>query len=198
MGKQTIIAISREFGSGGRVIAEKIAKDLGLPLLDRNILEDIAAEMHVKTENFKGCDESVGKPFLTRRVRGHSNSMEEALANLQFAYLKKRAEKGESFVVVGRCAGAVLSGMEGLTTVFVLGDRDCKKARVMERYHLSEEDALAKMNRHDKKRKQYHNTFSKTKWGDSRGYDLCVNSSKLGIDKTAELIEHYVKSKDGE
>lgn len=196
MGKQLIVSISREFGSGGRAIAEQISKDLNLPLLDRNILEEIAKEKQVGTENFKGADEKPKKPFLSKTVRGYSSSMEDAFAEMQFEYLRKKADAGESFVALGRCSDTVLKGVDGLIAVFVLGDREAKVARIMERYHLNEADALSKINRHDKKRKTYHNTYSKSKWGDSRGYDLCINSSRLGVEGTAKLIEQYIADRE--
>lgn len=193
MGKQTIISISREFGSGGHAIAEKIAKDLGLPLYDRNILEEIAAEKKTKVEHLEKFDEKPRNPILSRRVRGFSNSVEENVSEMQFDYLKRKADSGESFVVVGRCSETVLRDREGLISIFILGDRDKKIARVKEKYELSETEAVAKINRHDRKRKQYHNTYSKYKWGDSRNYDICVNSSCLGIEKMAEVLEDYIK-----
>lgn len=64
-----------------------------------------------------------------------------------------------------------------------------------DKYQLSDTEATLKMVRHDKKRKLYHNRYSDFKWGDSRGYDLCINSSRLGIEKTAAMIENYVKER---
>lgn len=193
MAKQTIVSISREFGSGGHMIAEKVAKDLGLPLYDRKMLEEIAAEKNMKVEHLEKYDEKSRNIFLTRRVRGYSNSMEEAVTEMQFEYIKRKADSGESFVVVGRCAETVLHGREEMISIFILGDRDKKIKRVKEKYKLNESDAVSKINRHDKKRKQYHNTYSKYKWGDSRSYDICINSSRLGIEKTAEALEDYIK-----
>ena len=195
MKKQLIISISREFGSGGHVIAEKIAKDLGLPLYDRNILDEIAAEKNTKAEHLEKFDERPKNRVLSRTVRGYSNSMEENLAEMQFDYLKRKADSGESFVVVGRCAETVLKDREGLVSIFILGDRDKKIKRIEERYHLGESDAIAKMNRHDRKRKAYHNAYSKIKWGDSRNYDICVNSSRLGVEGTAEALERYINDR---
>lgn len=195
MAKQTIISISREFGSGGHVIAEKIARDLNLPMYDRKMLEEIAAEKNMKVEHLEKYEEKSRNVFLSRRVRGYSNSMEEAVTEMQFEYIKKKADSGESFVVVGRCAEAVLHGRKEMISIFILGDRDKKIERVREKYNLNEADAVSKINRHDKKRKQYHNTYSKYKWGDSRSYDICVNSSRLGVEATAESLEDYIRSR---
>lgn len=195
MGKQVIISISREYGSGGHVIAEKIAKEMGLPIYDRNMLDEIAEEKGVKAEHLKKFDEKPRIVAASRSVRGYSNSMQENVAEMQFEYLKKKADSGESFVVVGRCSETVLEDSENLISIFVLANRSDKVERIRDRYQLSVEDALAKMNRHDRNRKLYHNSYSLYRWGDSRGYDLCVNSSKLGIDGTKEMLKDYIEKR---
>lgn len=193
MAKQTIISISREFGSGGHVIAEKIAQDFGLPLYDRKMLEEIAAEKNMRVEHLEKYDEKPRNIFLSRRVHGYSNSMEENVAEMQFEYIKNKADSGESFVIVGRCAETVLHGRDEMISIFILGDRDKKVERVKDKYKLDKSEAVSKINRHDKKRKQYHNTYSKYKWGDSRSYDICVNSSRLGVEQTAKSLEDYIR-----
>lgn len=193
MDKQIIISISREFGSEGHNIAKKVAEDLGLKLYDRNILDAIAEEKQTKAEHLEKYDEQPRNLMFTRRVGEHSTSMEEHLVRMQFEYLQRKADSGESFVVVGRCAETALKDREGLIAIFVLGDKKDKHAHVMKEYQLSEAEATMKMTRHDTKRKAYHNRYSEYKWGDSRGYDLCVNSSSLGVEKTAQLIEDYIK-----
>lgn len=195
MAEQIMIAISREFGSGGHEIADRIAKDLGLTIYDRNILDEIAEEKNVEVEYLEKYDEKPKRLIISRRVGAYSNSMEEILADMQFEYIRKKADSGESFVIVGRCAETVLRDREGLISIFILGDREAKLARIKEKFQLNDADALAKMLRHDKKRKQYHNRHSDGKWGDSRNYDLCINSSRLGIDKTVELLEDYIRER---
>ncbi len=100
---QTIISVSREFGSGGHIIAEQIAKDHGLKFYDRHLLDDIAAENNMNAAVLEKYDEKPRNAFLSRRVSGFSNSMEEILAEMQFDYIRKKADSGESFVIVGRC-----------------------------------------------------------------------------------------------
>ena len=95
-------------------------------------------------------------------------------------------------MVVGRCAETALQAYDSLVRVFVMGDKQSKLAHIMKKFDLSENEAEVKMNRHDLKRKAYHNRYSENKWGDSRGYDLCVNSSRLGVEKTARMIVEYV------
>ena len=134
---QTIISVSREFGSGGHIIAEKIAKDHGLKFYDRHLLDEIAYENNVKVEVLEKYDEKPRNAFLSRRVGAFSNSMEEILAEMQFDYIRKKADSGESFVIVGRCAETVLTGHTGLISIFVVGDDEAKLKRVEEVYHLN-------------------------------------------------------------
>lgn len=192
---QTIISVSREFGSAGHVIAEQIAKDNGLHFYDRHILDEIANENNMKVEVLEKYDEKPRNAFLSRRVGAFSNSMEEILAEMQFDFIRKKAESGESFVIVGRCAETVLSGHKGLISIFVVGDELAKIKRIMEVYKISESDAIAKIRRHDKKRKQYHNRYSSFRWGDSRYYDMCINSSRLGLEHTNAALEYYIRER---
>ena len=168
---QTIISVSREFGSAGHVIAERIAKDHGLNFYDRHILDEIATENNIKVEVLEKYDEKPRNAFLSRRVGAFSNSMEE---------------------ILGRCAETVLTGHSGLISIFIVGDELAKIKRIMEVYKISESDAIAKIRRHDKKRKQYHNRHSSFRWGDSRYYDMCINSSRLGLEHTGAALEYYI------
>ena len=193
MDKQILISISREYGSRGREIAIKVAEDMGLPLYDRNILEEIAREKGTDPKNFQDIDEKPRNKLLTRRVKGHSNSMEENLAQMQFEYLQKKADSGESFVVLGRCSETVLKGREGLVSIFVTGEKEAKIQHIMDKFSIPKEDAVAKIYKHDINRKRYHNHYSDFKWGDSRNYDMCINSSRLGPQGTAEVLEAYIQ-----
>ena len=193
--KQFIISISREYGSAGHEIAQKLAEELGLPLYDRNILEQIADKMNTSVEVLEKYDERPRNKFLTRTVNGYSNSMEENLSQMQFDYLRSVAKEGNSFVVVGRCSETVFRSHEGLVSIFVTGDRETKISHVMEKYQLSRGDAIAKINRHDKKRKAYHNHFSDHKWGSSLTYDLCINSSRLGVDLSVDILKKYLEDR---
>jgi cytidylate kinase len=195
MSDQIIIAVSREFGSGGHVIAEKLAESFGLPVYDRNLLREIAVEKDVDAGNLEKYDEIPKKYFFSRSVKGYSNSPEENIAHLQFDYLKRKAEEGESFVVVGRCAESVLTDFDCMIPIFVLADMEFRISRTMEIDLLSAKEAEEKILHCDKKRKEYHNYYCSGKWGDSRNYDITINSGRLGVDKTADLLEAYIREK---
>lgn len=194
MRNQIIISISREYGSEGRTIAEQIVKDMGLLFYDRNMLDEIAKEKGFDPAAFAGVDEKPRNKLLSRRVKGYSNATEDNLAQMQFEFLRKKAASGESFVVLGRCSETILKEYDSLVSIFVTGNKDRKLKHVMEKFSLSETAAAAKIAKHDAYRRRYHNHYSDFKWGDSRNYDVCINSSRIGVEGTAKLLEEFVES----
>ena len=111
MGEQLVISISREFGSGGHEIAAKLAERLDLVFYDRSMLDEIAAGMNADAAELHKYDEKPTNRLLSRRVGNHTNSYEEIIAQFQFDYIRKKAESGESFVVVeGMCGSRPLFG----------------------------------------------------------------------------------------
>lgn len=192
MEKQLIISVGREFGSGGHEIAEMLAKRFHLELYDNNLLQKIAEEKSIEHSQIQKYDEVPRNLLFSRKVRGYSNSMEENIANMQFDFLRKKAAGGESFVIVGRCAETILKSSDALISIFVLGDWENKLERVERLYQMSSEEAESFITRQDRKRKNYHNYYCKGKWGDSRNYDISVNSSKLGEEMTAEILADYI------
>ena len=195
MDKQVIISVGREYGSGGHYVAHKIANDLGIAYYDRSILDELAKEHNVSPEFLEKYDETKGNPLLSRRVKGLSNSIDEILVEMQFDLLRKKAASGESFVIVGRCAEELFRGEERLVSVFVVADMEDRVKSVAEQHSISPTESRAKIYRHDQGRKKYHNRYSSVKWGDSRGYDVCINSSRLGIEGTAKALEAYIAAR---
>ncbi|MDE7365592.1 MAG: cytidylate kinase-like family protein [Ruminococcus sp.] len=192
---QIIISVGREFGSGGRVIADELAKRFSLPIYDRHLITEIADKTGMTASEIEALDEAPKSRLISRRVRGFSNSIEDNIAEMQFDFIRKKAESGESFVVVGRCAESKLCDFDCLISLFIIGDMDAKIKRVMEVYEMEKAEAMDFIAKKDKKRKRYHNYHVGLHWGDSRLYDLTVNSSKLGIDKTIDFLENYIKAR---
>ncbi|MCQ2583851.1 MAG: cytidylate kinase-like family protein [Treponema sp.] len=193
MGKQFIISIGRQYGSGGREIGEKLAKRLDVPLYDRNLFEEIGRIKGIDTNDLEKYDEAPKKHFFSRTVKGYSNSPEENVAELQFALLKSKWADGDSFIVLGRCADDLFRGTEGFVSIFILADTADRINRIENIRHMDEKKAKQAIERHDKKRKAYHDYFSiGGKWGDANNYDLCINSSRLGIDATADAIYDFI------
>lgn len=195
MDRQIIISIGREFGSGGHEIAEKLAAIYGLPFYDRDLLKHVSEERNVHVDTLRKFDEKPRNKWLTRTEKGLVSSPAYNVAQLQFQFLKEKAASGESFVIVGRCAETVLKEYEGLISIHVVGDMDKKIARTVEQFQVSEKKAEQMIEETDRHRKQYHDSYSDFKWGDVRGYDLSINSSRLGIDGTVEILSKYIDAR---
>ncbi|MFQ8840655.1 MAG: cytidylate kinase-like family protein [Clostridium fessum] len=178
-----IISVSRQFGSGGHKIAEALAEHFELPIYDHRMLDSIAKEKGVDPRVLEKYDEKPLNRFLARNVSGFSSSLENNLAQMQFSYLKDKADSGESFVVVGRCAETVLKEYDGLITIFVLGDEETRVKRIEQLHGLSEDEAKRLVKTKDWRRKSYHNCYSRADAGGFRNYDLSINSSRLGIEE---------------
>lgn len=192
MDKQLIISIGREYASGGHDIAEELSKRFGIKLYDNNLLLHIAEKHGGNLEAIAKYDETPKVKMFSRTVRGYNNSPEDIVAELQFDFLREQAEAGESFVIVGRCAETILKNHPALVSIFVLADYDAKLERVMSILGMSEKEAKSQIKTMDKKRKSYHNYYCDLHWGDSRLYDLSINSTCLGIDGTVDAIEEYI------
>lgn len=195
---QIIISVGREFGSGGRVIAEALAKRFDMPIYDRHLILEIAEKTGLAPEEIEKYNENPKHRLFSRSVRGYSNSIEDNIAEMQFRFIEEKAASGESFVVVGRCSETKLRKYDGLVSLFILGDKSEKIKRVMEVYDLTEDKAEDLIDKKDRKRKRYHNYHCTGHWGDSRLYDLSINSSRLGIDKTVDMLEKYIRARMGE
>lgn len=133
---QIIISVGREFGSGGRVIAEALAERFNIPIYDRHLITDIAEKTGLTPEEIEKYNENPKHRIWSRSVRGYSNSIEDNIAEMQFKIIDDKAKSGESFVVVGRCSETKLRKYDGLCSLFILADMDAKIKRVMELYEL--------------------------------------------------------------
>lgn len=192
---QLIIAVSREFGSAGHVIAEHLAKHYNLPLYDDNFLKEVLSDKGVENSEIHKYDEKHKRFGVYRAVRGMDSSPEAIIAKMQFEFLKKKASAGESYVIVGRCAETVLKEYPALVSIFVMGDKKEKIERISEIYNLPPDKAERLRIEKDYKRRKYHNNYCDMKWGDSRNYQICINSSKIGIDGTLAVLICYIDEK---
>lgn len=192
MEKQLIISIGREFGSAGHEIADRLAKHYNLPIYDHNLLREVAKERGLDAAALEEYDEKKKNKLITRTVRGMSSSPAQNVANIQFDFLRQKAQNGQSFVVVGRCSDYVLKEFPALVSIFILGDLDSKTERIQRLYNKTEKEAKAMIADRDKSRKAYHNSHCPTKWGDSRGYDISLNSSRLGLEESVKILTNYI------
>lgn len=200
-----IISVGRQLGSGGCEIAKKLAADLGCKFYDHELINMAAERSGFNPKIFEQQDESHGTlktlfgAFSGRLGRMfnefYSNSMsQEELFQIQSEVIFKAA-KTENCVFVGRCADYILRNKQGLFSVFITAD-DADRVRVVaERQKFSESEARRYIERCEAQRAAYYNFYTSKKWGAAASYDLCVNSSMLGWEGTAELIESVIKQK---
>ncbi|MBQ4618027.1 MAG: cytidylate kinase-like family protein [Clostridia bacterium] len=192
--KSIIITIGRQFGSGGHELGEKLAKRLGIPFYDRNLLSKAAVRCGMTEDMVESLDEVPTSSFLYSIAVGAHGFGGEAslpLGNRVFLAMSEaiREVAGEgSCVIVGRCAEYVLAEREDVLSVFVYGDKDARVQRVMAKRGLKERDAAALMQRTDKKRAGYHDFYCESKWGSPEGYDVMINSTSTGIDAAVEML----------
>lgn len=209
MTKNTIITIGRQFGSGGHEIGELLAKKLGIPFYDRNLVKMAAEELHITEEQAELEDEKKLMSIVSNynlAMGGYNDFMANAefyapvgrdLYAVQSAIIKKLAQKG-SCVIVGRCADYVLKDYPGCINVFICASKEDRKKRVMDKYHLSERKAAEKMKKIDRERKYYYETYSGKEWGSIQSHQILMNSSLLGKEKIVEYLAALYKEQQEE
>ena len=116
------------------------------------------------------------------------------MAERTFQMLQAKAAQGESFVVLGRCGEQVLKNNPNCISIFICGNPQFKLGRIMEKLNLDTEQAIEEIKSVDRSRKNYHNYYCDTKWGDARGYDMTVKSDVLGCEKTAQMLTAYIRA----
>lgn len=206
MGCNTIITIGRQYGSGGREIGHKLAESLGIKYYDNELLDRAAKDSGICQELFENHDEKPSNSFLYSLVMD-TYSMGYASAVLsdmplnhkvflaQFNAIKSIANEGPC-VMVGRCADYALEEYKNRVSVFIYGPLDKRIRRVADKHNLTDARAKEAIRKTDKQRSSYYNYYTSKRWGDISSYDLCVDSSILGIDGTVELIRDFVLKRE--
>ena len=194
----TIITIGRQYGSGGKEIGEKIAKELGIPFYDKELLTAAAKKSGICEEMFESHDEKPTSSFLYSLVVGSYASgqtpMNHKLFLAQFDAIKEIASQG-SCVILGRCADYALEDDPDVINVFIHADKETRIKRAVKYYNVEEGKAEDVINKTDKQRASYYNFYSGKKWGNTGSYDLSVNSGFIGIDNTVKTIIDFVEKR---
>lgn len=185
-----IITISRQFGSGGRSVGEKVAEKLQINHYDRQIIEQISKRSGFAEEYVNEQSESVNEGgFFSAIASGdfYENSNRLTIWTQQCEVIKELADKGPC-VFIGRCADYVLKQDYDLLRVFIYADLDYRADRIVRVYGESSVKPEKRLKEKDKRRAAYYEIYTDQKFGDPQNYDLCLNSGKLGIDECADII----------
>ena len=192
-----IITISREFGAGGGEIGAKVAEALNWEYYHKELILRAAADSNIDVSNLIEWDEKVPVSFgFTQSLFDfYSRPMSEQVFEAQKKVILEIGQKGKC-VITGRNANMILKEFDGCLNIFVHADFDWRLRRMKEKMpDFTEEQVAAEINAIDKKRRKYCTFFTKTEFGHSDFYDICLDTSRLGIDTCVDIITH-VASKE--
>lgn len=204
MNNNLVICIGRQFGSGGREIGQKLAQRLGIAYFDKQILTKASSDHGIVRELFEKADEQPTDSFLySLSLNGGQNAVgmlgfSDYLTNDNlFTMMSKTvtdiAAEGPC-VIIGRCADYILQDLPNCYSVFIGADQETRVKRIMQLKNIDEKAALALCRKTDKKRANYYNFYTEKSWGACASYDISLNSSRLGIDGTLDVLEKYFRT----
>ena len=198
MKKDIIITIGRQFGCGGKRIAEALGEKLGIPVYDHELIIKAAQESGFSAEFFERGDEKKRFFSLTSIFAGSYNSdtenymSDKGLFKIQCETIQSIAEQG-SAIIVGRCSDYVLRDRKNTLNVFLTSPLEDRVKRISETEGVTLEKAEEIVGKQDKNREEYYNYYTFGNWGVASNYDLCIDSSIAGIEGTADIIIQFAK-----
>lgn len=205
MKEPLIISVGRQLGSGGCEIARMLAEAFDAKFFDTELINLAAERSGFNPSLFQKQDESHGmlKSFfgsftgrLGRTAPLYGNSIsQESIFQIQSEAIVKATQDYERCVFVGRCADYILRSNPRMFSVFITADDDKRIATVAERRQCDPDIARRYIERKEAERADYYNYYTSKKWGASQSYDLCINSSLLGLDRTAEVIAQVIRER---
>lgn len=191
MREKIVVTIARSYGSRGREIGEKLAKELGVPFYDRSIIRLAAEKSGIDERLVESADEKIIDRLIDPYAiaGGMINNTNDQIYRVESKIIRELAEK-ESCVIVGRLADWVLREFPNTMNVFIYAPKEERIRTVMERENLSESQAKKLIKQMDKVRRGYYAYFTDRDWDGIEGRDLMVNSSLQGVDKTVALLKY--------
>ncbi len=208
MEERFVVNIGRQLGSGGHEIGEKLARRLGIDFYDKELINLASEESGLCREFFEKADEKASRglggglfgirfPFISESAMVGTNCLSnDSLFKVQSDVIRKLAAE-KSCLFVGRCADYILRDHPRCANVFISASHDDRVARLCRLHHISEQAAEEMMVKADKKRSEYYNYYSYKTWGAASTYHLCINSSSLGVERTTDFIESFIRQKLG-
>ena len=205
--KNVVITIDRLYGSGGRIMGQRLSEELGIPYYNEEILKMASEESAVGEQLFRLNDEKAGNNLFFRAIGGLKSSLDEPslddditspenLFRFQAKAIRQVAAN-QSCIIMGRCADFVLdsANQENLVKLFVDCDLSSCIRRVEEVDKVDAREALRRVNRISKERRDYYKYYTGKEWEDMANYDLPINTSALTVDEAMELVKKYLQLK---
>jgi cytidylate kinase len=199
-----IITLGRQLGSGGLSDGKMLAAKLDIPLYNKELITLAAQKSGLNTEFFEKADEkdsfsiigNIGNFFgsILGNIHNDNYLCNETLFKIQSDVIKQLAEQ-EPCIFVGRCADYILRENPNSFAVFISANMDDRVQRIANEQNLTEKEAKTKIEQADKKRAEYYNYYSNKLWGVATSYHLCINTSAVGIEKTADILYKIFKEK---
>ncbi len=197
----SIITISRQYGSGGRFIAKKLAEKLGIPYYDNELITMAARESGYSEAIFEKAEQLSTHSFLySLSMFGSADGMyglplADKVYIAQSEIIKKCASEGPC-VIVGRCSDYVLKEFPNVINFFIHSDENSKVERAVKYYGIESDKALSELKKKDKKRANYYNYYTSQAWGAYENYHLSINSDAVGIDAAVDILAAYAENFD--
>lgn len=201
--KNFVLNIGRQLGSGGHAIGTILAKEFGIKFYDKEVLDLAAQESGFSKYFFERDDEHRGFvkslfnsiiPFTSSGDPYGNQLSSESLFKFQSDAIKKAAER-ESCVFVGRCADYVLRDHPRCVNIFISANMEDRVARLMQNLQIDAQEAEKRALEGDDKRASYYNYYSALTWGEAATYHICINSSVLGLEGTADFLKSFIVKK---
>lgn len=188
-----VITITRQYGSGGREVGQKLAEVLGVEFYDNKLLEVAAGNSGIHKSHFEENDEKRSNSFLYLLSTTYGQGgvpFDDALFFAQLEAIRKIASE-ESCVIMGRCADYALRDFTKVLNVFISAPLELRVKRAIEVYNIAEKHAEDYVKRIDKQRTSYYNYYTDKRWGQPQNYQICLDSSALGIDGTVAMLKQF-------
>ncbi len=199
--KQRIVTISRTYGSGGRIIGQKLAEDMGVPFYDKALIDRIAEESGFSKDLIENAEMKAKNSFIYTLATSLGGSGDAGIEGLslndkcflaQVNVIRKIAEEGPC-VIVGRCADYILRDMPEVTNIFVCAEMHNRIQRAVEEYGMDKTNVENEIKKIDKARTNYYTHHTGRKWGDVLNYHLTLDSGYIGLEDTIAVIEEFLE-----
>ena len=201
-----VVTISRQYASGGREVAEKLAKEYGVPFYDRTLIAKAAKESGFAEAAFDNVEMKATNSLLYSIAMGMNAygspdlgythlSLDDRIYIAQSDIIRKVADEGPC-IIVGRCADYVLRERKDVVNIFIWSSMPFRIKRAIERDGVEPDKAEETITRMDKRRANYYNYHAIEKWGVVTNYHLAIQNDFRGVDKTVEVIKQFINSLD--